>query len=124
MVAESQPSWAAWIEITVLLPACSSAMGRSPLGLRGLKYHIACIGILDIVSQPSWAAWIEISTSGTPSPSLSSQPSWAAWIEIIACALAGNVSVSQPSWAAWIEIVTAPCNRWSSYVAALLGCVD
>ena len=58
---QSQPSWAAWIEIPFLL--------SPPL------YHIG--------SQPSWAAWIEISIGdGCAEFALPSQPSWAAWIEM------------------------------------------
>ena len=41
---QSQPSWAAWIEIIS---------------------RINCL--INSVSQPSWAAWIEISPSSTPS---------------------------------------------------------
>ena len=33
----SQPSWAAWIEISFEIALCSPPVGRSPLGLRGLK---------------------------------------------------------------------------------------
>ena len=34
----SQPSWAAWIEITMLQCKSILTLRRSPLGLRGLKY--------------------------------------------------------------------------------------
>ena len=34
--------------------------GRSPLGLRGLKYNVNIHPYQHIASQPSWAAWIEI----------------------------------------------------------------
>ena len=56
----SQPSWAAWIEITT-------------------SSEFECINR----SQPSWAAWIEMSSfSAITALENWSQPSWAAWIEI------------------------------------------
>ena len=57
----SQPSWAAWIEISPPMFNSSNA----------------------VKSQPSWAAWIEILTSLEALPCYPSQPSWAAWIEIV-----------------------------------------
>ena len=35
-------------------------IGRSPLGLRGLKFIYMIYGYIITGSQPSWAAWIEI----------------------------------------------------------------
>ncbi len=102
----SQPIRAAWIEIILGNPASSTAVSRSPFGLRGLKSPACTTHWKAGKSQPSWAAWIEISSEP---PYLSfgfkSQPSWAAWIEIT-----GNLSKlsrarSQPTRAAWIEIV-------------------
>ena len=56
---KSQPSWAAWIEITP---------------------HTSLTNLTG--SQPSWAAWIEIFSYLALIITLMSQPSWAAWIEI------------------------------------------
>ena len=58
----SQPSWAAWIEIS----AAAEAIAGGKL------------------SQPSWAAWIEIPEGRSKFCCTLSQPSWAAWIEILA----------------------------------------
>ena len=58
----SQPSWAAWIEILTRSGQAMSNAGRSPLGLRGLKYNKKPSFNIVIMSQPSWAAWIEIPT--------------------------------------------------------------
>ena len=38
MAFMSQPSWAAWIEIVYRHAKLFQPVGRSPLGLRGLKY--------------------------------------------------------------------------------------
>ena len=101
--------------------------GRSPLGLRGLKYFAVWSVCLIVLSQPSWAAWIEICKSPLKLPCFVSQPSWAAWIEITRLLYSVSVKLSrsplglrglkcflkfvtmkklwsQPSWAAWIEI--------------------
>ena len=59
---QSQPSWAAWIEISFqFIVQQRRFISRSPLGLRGLKYH-ECNRhrMAGAASQPSWAAWIEI----------------------------------------------------------------
>ena len=99
---ESQPSWAAWIEIIALLGKADVAYCRSPLGLRGLKYTDIPASYLSWQSQPSWAAWIEIK-----------------------CRLPVKAILqSQPSWAAWIEIVSDSSSTSTRSVAALLGCVD
>ena len=55
---------------------------RSPLGLRGLKYHLNKDKHCDTMSQPSWAAWIEMEWDVPKLDLELSQPSWAAWIEI------------------------------------------
>ena len=102
----SQPSWAAWIEILMLLISAATISGRSPLGLRGLKsLLIAKSGETGYKSQPSWAAWIEILCTFADWGGKRSQPSWAAWIEIILNVPLEKRLKSQPSWAAWIEIV-------------------
>ena len=101
--------------------------GRSPLGLRGLKFFVAHLETRGGESQPSWAAWIEMTMTKYSRFSMRSQPSWAAWIEIIPQSYLGEVQegrsplglrglkfcanillfyplLSQPSWAAWIEM--------------------
>ena len=59
-IMQSQPSWAAWIEIITNLVIEQVDIGRSPLGLRGLKYDQIVNYLKQGKSQPSWAAWIEI----------------------------------------------------------------
>ena len=56
----SQPSWAAWIEITKGTAKQIIDVCRSPLGLRGLKYHQRKSLEHKSLSQPTRAAWIEI----------------------------------------------------------------
>ena len=129
---KSQPTRAAWIEITLYIDSSNIQYSRSPLGLRGLKLHKDVDAGVAVGSQPTRAAWIEIVkvTSirgftlcrsplglrglkclvalGFNTQSIASQPTRAAWIEIsIAIFTLGGVLVSQPTRAAWIEIKLA-----------------
>ena len=63
---ESQPSWAAWIEIYGISHTDELHARRSPLGLRGLKLISLIASVSPYLSQPSWAAWIEIVTIADP----------------------------------------------------------
>ena len=102
---ESQPSWAAWIEMSNIAGQVSKPFCRSPLGLRGLKLNtITNTTKGERLSQPSWAAWIEIYFVASAYKHHKSQPSWAAWIEITSSSITSLSPGSQPSWAAWIEI--------------------
>ena len=56
----SQPTRAAWIEISISAPSEKQTPCRSPLGLRGLKYFIRLAAEEKQESQPTRAAWIEI----------------------------------------------------------------
>ena len=81
--------------------------GRSPLGLRGLKYRSFCPLLLRRASQPTRAAWIEISHVAMYNTRfLKSQPTRAAWIEMLLFILRRTAKQSQPTRAAWIEILT------------------
>ena len=61
----------------------ASATGRSPFGLRGLKYKGNDLIYYCSQSQPTRAAWIEILLHLAPcSLRLLSQPTRTAWIEI------------------------------------------
>ena len=97
--SESQPSWAAWIEMVFR----SLALSHHPL------------------SQPSWAAWIEIAGKTSAELIAMSQPSWAAWIEIPQQGFYKLMPKSQPSWAAWIEIKGELAPRNSSGSRSPLG---
>ena len=145
--SESQPSWAAWIEMVFR----SLALSHHPLSQPSWAAWIEIAGKtsaeLIAMSQPSWAAWIEIPQQGFYKLMPKSQPSWAAWIEIKGelaprnssgsrsplglrglkschANLYSNIFVSQPSWAAWIEILRLKPCLLRLLVAALLGCVD
>ena len=76
---------------------------RSPLGLRGLKYH-----------------------GGRRSPDKSGRsPLGLRGLKLNILDKASFASSkSQPSWAAWIEIVAQTEPSIYNAVAALLGCVD
>ena len=57
---QSQPTRAAWIEIPALAEIAPLRIGRSPLGLRGLKSSTTALRLSGVMSQPTRAAWIEI----------------------------------------------------------------
>ena len=124
----SQPSWAAWIEISGTRHTLPTRIGRSPLGLRGLKSNAVLRDKrLSLRSQPSWAAWIEIQTVVNVYPARGSRsPLGLRGLKLpYFFQSAGNTLKSQPSWAAWIEICCFLRITEKVYcVAALLGCVD
>ncbi len=101
----SQPTRAAWIEMLPALAFLSSALGRSPLGLRGLKSYTNHVTVTKSPSQPTRAAWIEIEKElKAVQAELASQPTRAAWIEICNFPVQCLAARSQPTRAAWIEI--------------------
>ena len=56
----SHPAWGAWIEIQTVIPSALNNTGRTPHGVRGLKYKIVFFCLLCLMSHPAWGAWIEI----------------------------------------------------------------
>ena len=56
----SHPSRGAWIEIQAVHRGAAIYFGRTPHGVRGLKYVIECMLSYDYESHPSRGAWIEI----------------------------------------------------------------
>ena len=102
----SQPSWAAWIEISALWQTAAPGCSRSPHGLRGLKLFPAPDVFNNIrCRSPHGLRGLKYLSGGHNQQKLLSQPSWAAWIEISLRSAAPACSASQPSWAAWIEIL-------------------
>jgi hypothetical protein len=122
----SQPSWAAWIEIYMHLATPSTRFCRSPLGLRGLKYGWGLYFAADRkMSQPSWAAWIEIIDISDAELALAGRsPLGLRGLKSKAARYMKGGAASQPSWAAWIEIARPQILLALCAVAALLGCVD
>ena len=59
-LSQSQPAWAAWIEMWHFADDYDTKPCRSPHGLRGLKYCYILPNLMIDWSQPAWAAWIEI----------------------------------------------------------------
>ena len=60
LVAPSHPVRGAWIEMVSVMPKISVLVGRTPSGVRGLKYSSA-VRIFDwFKSHPVRGAWIEI----------------------------------------------------------------
>ena len=56
----SHPAWGAWIEI--YNPICENVedIGRTPHGVRGLKFYCSEVTPRFPPSHPAWGAWIEI----------------------------------------------------------------
>ena len=104
-----------------------SVLGRTPHGVRGLKYHILCNVCSEIMSHPSRGAWIEMLLKSPSRTSFMSHPSRGAWIEICGCTVSADMkkgrtphgvrglkydvlrlcavyAMSHPSRGAWIEI--------------------
>ena len=85
-------------------------LGRTPHGVRGLKFGDETDAHLVDESHPSRGAWIEIllrSIGRTSSGQ--SHPSRGAWIEIGVTAWDGRSRLSHPSRGAWIEIYAGRC---------------
>ena len=62
---ESHPARGAWIEIHRVRDEGFNLAGRTPQGVRGLKYSIYSLLILCNMSHPARGAWIEMK-SWTP----------------------------------------------------------
>ena len=122
--------------------------GRTPHGVRGLKFGPAQVGDGVGLSHPSRGAWIEIISkraayvrwaSRTPHGvrglksivarryprNRLSHPSRGAWIEIYIDVVGHVIAAeSHPSRGAWIEIIKCTWIRYRAMVAPLTGCVD
>ena len=121
----SHPARGAWIEISQAAYIGLILMGRTPQGVRGLKYS----GRLDIfcegVSHPARGAWIEMaSTSGSWRGTSSRTPQGVRGLKLrrAACFTIGRSS--HPARGAWIEIGYTPPASPLLYVAPRKGCVD
>ena len=86
-------------------PTARRFSGRTPRGVRGLKWKDTRKRYDQRKSHPSRGAWIEIRSSYSCRGPVWSHPSRGAWIEILLCA-ADQVTghASHPSRGAWIEI--------------------
>ena len=56
----SHPAWGAWIEMSVLAYRAAPPFGRTPHGVRGLKYIVKDPRHAAAESHPAWGAWIEM----------------------------------------------------------------
>ena len=77
--------------------------GRTPHGVRGLKFRCRAKYVAYGGSHPSRGAWIEIPTATVTQT---------------------GTGASHPSRGAWIEICTYSCRKKGVFVAPLTGCVD
>ena len=101
-LSRSHPSRGAWIEIVSFVVWDTGLTGRTPHGVRGLKFTLVDVLEISDVSHPSRGAWIEIEQHH----------------------LRVSHPGSHPSRGAWIEIVYAVQITGEYGVAPLTGCVD
>ena len=80
---ESHPARGAWIEIQSARRRRRRQKGRTPHGVRGLKFALQGIDDYPQLSHPARGAWIEIADSQeTSARRRQSHPARGAWIEI------------------------------------------
>ena len=106
-LSASHPSRGAWIEIRSAATPTGHRPGRTPHGVRGLKYHPKAHEESPGMSHPSRGAWIEIYTVTLSCSHCRSHPSRGAWIEIRPAEACAAGQQSHPSRGAWIEIRTS-----------------
>ena len=86
--------------------------GRTPHGVRGLKWKVLHGDIRQNVSHPARGAWIEIAEVRRPrlwpGPS---HPARGAWIEIVVRLYNTTTFRSHPARGAWIEMPVSPQGR-------------
>ena len=87
-------------------PGTCGHCGRTPCGVRGLKYIKPLSPNHLYMSHPVWGAWIEIGDESEPNGwQIPSHPVWGAWIEMRdRDKTQYNPAQSHPVWGAWIEI--------------------
>ena len=80
-------------------------MGRTPPGVRGLKFCCRLFRIRDYKSHPTRGAWIEINGVDQGDVTVqASHPTRGAWIEISDAVNKLVFFLSHPTRGAWIEI--------------------
>ena len=79
-------------------------MGRTPHGVRGLKFISIVVDLVVYLSHSAWSAWIEIAKNTPISAYFMSHSAWSAWIEITTAADNVYTRKSHSAWSAWIEI--------------------
>ena len=78
----SHPARGAWIEIGKWAAPTCGGSGRTPHGVRGLKYVFSSLILSALVSHPARGAWIEITARPCPAAPAQSHPVRGAWIEM------------------------------------------
>ena len=56
----SHPAGGAWIEMYTIAQVTLTQAGRTPQGVRGLKFRLDGLGVYLYASHPAGGAWIEI----------------------------------------------------------------
>ena len=98
--------------------------GRTPRGVRGLKYLRAALYRRRVESHPARGAWIEIPAHAPAVALDGSHPARGAWIEIQRCTVLRDTPASHPARGAWIEIEDKGRYRRRGSVAPREGCGD
>ena len=101
------------------------AHGRTPHGVRGLKWQIVQRGRVRAASHPSRGAWIEIVADLRDAYNRSSRtPHGVRGLKSRRGRNAPTSIWSHPSRGAWIEMSSMPNSADTGVVAPLTGCVD
>ena len=100
--AVSHPARGAWIEMPPPAKAKNPAAGRTPQGVRGLKFH--------------WDAEQRRNFRRTPQG--------VRGLKYVVAVVAVVAMQSHPARGAWIEMLMRSCLSWSALVAPRKGCVD
>ena len=112
----SHPVWGAWIEISHRWRSRScQAAGRTPYGVRGLKFQLIVHNGAAHESHPVWGAWIEIASACSVVSALSGRtPYGVRGLKFQRLCRERLLLRSHPVWGAWIEIM-----RWIAHTQSV-----
>ena len=103
--AQSHPARGAWIEMVALSPEKKIPNGRTPHGVRGLKYWMEYVVANGLGRTPHGVRGLKSKLPWTSCHSGLSHPARGAWIEIVCPGQNRNyLRPSHPARGAWIEI--------------------
>ena len=126
-IFRSHPNRGAWIEIPVVAAVDTAKTGRTPIGVRGLKYQVLCSGLFKPDSRtPIGVRGLKSGREMVRQHSrVTSHPNRGAWIEILIHNFFYLQILSHPHRGGWVEIRMAASSRMIALmVAPQSGCVD
>ena len=101
---QSHPSRGAWIEIGFGEMLRERRIGRTPHGVRGLKFEWRGTQVVPLCRTPHGVRGLKYPRDELPGHANRSHPSRGAWIEMLDGELTDEMEESHPSRGAWIEI--------------------